>query len=250
MELNMLDEKHHNQIDLKNRLEELSALPGETAMDKDLAWDKLYMRLHKKPKHRINGWYWTAAACVLLTIFLLRIIGLNKEKNLVKNNSENTQIHSAMALQQPVKETNPMEAEMPVAKNKRTIQTNIQSAHKNPNSLLTRNGNSRHQLNDVPLSVRNSDQMPIQPPLQPNPVLVLNTAATAKAVPSISKKKLRVVHVNELDEPAEEDYTLVKNSGRHAFRIKWTEQHVPLNTSIETDHSGYAILKINLSSPN
>jgi hypothetical protein len=64
----MLHERPDESFHWKNKLEQLDHLPTEPAADKGELWKRLHARLSKKPNKTKPGWYWTAAACVLLGI--------------------------------------------------------------------------------------------------------------------------------------------------------------------------------------
>ena len=64
----MLHERHDEPFYWKNKLEDLDHLPKEPAADKADLWKRLHARLGQKAYKTKSGWYWTAAACVLLAI--------------------------------------------------------------------------------------------------------------------------------------------------------------------------------------
>ena len=79
----MLNENPNN-LNWKNKLDDVDGLSGEILPDKNAAWEKLHQRL--QPKHsRINAlWYWAAAACILLTIFISILPPNKKQEQFVK----------------------------------------------------------------------------------------------------------------------------------------------------------------------
>ena len=42
----------------------------EQEFDKAVAWEKLYERLNEKEPGKKAGWYWTAAACLVLVLII------------------------------------------------------------------------------------------------------------------------------------------------------------------------------------
>lgn len=46
----------------------LASAPGDTPLDKEHAWNKLQPRLSDKPVRKMTYWYCSAAACILLAI--------------------------------------------------------------------------------------------------------------------------------------------------------------------------------------
>ena len=77
----MLNEKHNDHHGWKNKLEGLTGLPGETALDKNAAWEKLHSRLQENPRKKKAVWYW-AAAC-LLAALSIPLMMVNKKENIV-----------------------------------------------------------------------------------------------------------------------------------------------------------------------
>ncbi|HZE83138.1 MAG TPA: hypothetical protein VE035_02470 [Puia sp.] len=53
-----------------NKLEDPDPPAAEPWTGKNAAWEKLYSRLHEKPRRRIPSWYWAAAACLLLVLYI------------------------------------------------------------------------------------------------------------------------------------------------------------------------------------
>ena len=60
------------------------------------------------------------------------------------------------------------------------------------------------------------------------------------------KKKLRVVHVNELGDPVEESTGIEHNVSTHYFRIRFANQEVYTSHPVSTE-KGITILKIKTS---
>ena len=53
----MINEKPNNNIDWKDKLDELESLAGEK-FNKEVSWEKLHARLQSKPKTKKMIWYW------------------------------------------------------------------------------------------------------------------------------------------------------------------------------------------------
>jgi hypothetical protein len=210
---------HNIQNNWTGLLENAEHFPAET-FNKNEAWDKLYKRLHNKPQHKIAKWYWMAAACLLIiaAIFLL----MNKQE------------------QQPSFATNPLHSNEPATGIvKKTVLTN--------------------ENNKELVSASKEDKKAVSPTLHKNNVAVIkietvtgrdldsvnNAALTKTAItPTIHfdsamatttppKKKLRVVHVNEIDQPAEES-TANQFIQKHGFefRIINNEIYNPSNVPV------------------
>ena len=155
-------------------------------IDKNQVWEKLYTNLHKKQSRKMQGWYWVAAACILLAIFIFGITGANKDKSLVKNNPENTPTQSPAIQPQPVKKINQMTSDNPVSKNKKIIQTipekNIPLSARGGNQT---NKQLRVQTNAAALPVQEEKPMPVQPKPQANPVPLLAQSSNQTPIQSM-----------------------------------------------------------------
>ena len=57
----------NSQNKWKTCLEDPENFPGETVPHKNEIWEKLYQRLHNKPRRKLLAWYW-AAACLLILV--------------------------------------------------------------------------------------------------------------------------------------------------------------------------------------
>src|SRR5450631_2335402 len=66
----MSNERPDNEISWGNKLDDPDGVSPEPWAGKDAAWEKLYSRLHEKPRRRIPFWYWAAAACLLGALYL------------------------------------------------------------------------------------------------------------------------------------------------------------------------------------
>lgn len=265
----MQEEKRNNPVNPGHNLDELSGIAGEVPLDKNLAWERLYPRLHKNGRRKMSGWYMMAAACILSVIFIFGINNLNKEKEMVKINPDNIEARNPAASRKPVKEANAVTGRIPLVKNEKTVREKESSinqnpvlspSHKNKIAELNTGRNPRKirpEMQNIPqpeagaLAEQHHDEELHQPPSQSTPAPVLNVNATAAATAAkVSKKKLRVVHVNELDEPAETNDNLAKNSGMHFFHLKWKEQPASPNSFSENSYIHNDLIKITLSSPN
>jgi hypothetical protein len=232
----MSDEKHHDLPGLKNKLETLSFLPEEPPMDKNDSWEKLYIRLHQKPNRKPFRWYWPAAACLLLAFSLFAWMKTNTKKNEATPADQNNLVVSRAA-------TPPQ--------NKKFIQPAPALAVvkiKNPRRLIPERKRIRIQPAKPSDPMVAEAAVTFQAPGPPGPPPLPEIGSVTKTVPFHAKKKLRVVHVNELDEPAEEN-NIANNIAHHAVRAKWFGQQQTVNFSPEAGRSGDGILKITLS-PN
>jgi hypothetical protein len=254
--------KQDNKIQPEFNLDELNGIPDETPLDKSLAWEKLYPRLHTPPRRKKVGWYWAAAAS--LCIMAIYGIGLHKEREMAGSNLKNRPgVNTAIQPPSTVK-ANPPYRKVPELKRNQVIQQEktgkrpSRSPEKNELQLTKKEANSLaySEYQPVPQS-ENADS--IEPKnSRPVPLSGLFRKAGSgvkeelanNANAGVLKKKLRVVHLNELDEPAEITNNLARNSGGHTLRVKWMEQMGYADKISEHTYSSNDLVKINLTSSN
>ncbi len=259
MEPIMPEEKHAESSGLKNKLEELSTLPGESPMDKNLAWDKLHLLLHKSQNRNIKIWYWAAAACLVISLIMASILETNKTGNPVNSHAANAVTQHRTNPEQLAKKQNPILRDETVSNNEKGIQKIIEKkqgrsviaiqSEKNNHSIV-RSNISLWTAKPESAQVLMVSHVPTPPLPQAGAAISLHDPATTKTNPFIAKGKLRVVHVNELDEPPPEDHKWVRNSGRLSLQLQLIGQNIPQNNYMESGHSENGILKISLPSSN
>lgn len=188
----MLNERAGKPGHWKDRLDSLDALPGEPWTGKSAAWDKLHARLHERPRRKKLPWWWLAAAAVLL-LFVAGVLLQERHagNGLVKNKPQPVYAPPITAPAAPVH---------PVA----------------PESLLV------IKNNPVSTAARTAVSRPRRLPKTPSPLTAVpvtaDTPATLQAriapradTPLLTrvavqpKKKLQVVHINELDGQGQDD---------------------------------------------
>lgn len=70
----------NTQNNWKILLENTGSSSGETIRDKDEIWEKLYSRLHKRPQRKLKSWYWVAA-CFLTVALGTVMFFVSKQKH-------------------------------------------------------------------------------------------------------------------------------------------------------------------------
>ena len=187
----MWQPKQNNFMDLDN----LTNLPGEATADKAALWQRLESRLQKKPQQKKAVWYW-AAACLLICITVPFLFNSNKNK-VVEAAIDNNNSRIKSDISQPNKivvpeniKLNTTEIELPpVVGNAPSLKNKIQMIETKQDSLVS----------NIPLP---SDLI-----VQDNSPTEIDTLA--KTIAITAKKKLSVVHINELEE---EDKIAAQNS--------------------------------------
>lgn len=237
----MINEKPNNNIDWKNKLDELESSSG-APFNKETAWNKLHERLEKKSNDRKILWYWIAAASLLL-LLVITFIQPKKEKGVIVKNEivqprreklippsvTNRQIDSVENIGAPLIENRVM-AIAHINKKKKIVSVNLPGI-KNENQLSVTVSNA-----DIAVQRTNTTQRAID--------TTFNIASTF-----ILKKKLKVVHINELGEPIEVPPDVAHNTIIHSFQFKLAGEEVYTNHPEKSNTSGITILK-SKNSPN
>ncbi|MEP7231048.1 MAG: hypothetical protein ABI691_12395 [Ginsengibacter sp.] len=235
----MQNENPNKDFHWKGKLEQLENLPGET-FNKEASWDKLHSRLKKKPVSRKVFWYWAAAACLLPALLTPWFLSNKKEPLIVKNIQE----------QQKIQFTAPVL--LPTYKDSISVTSSLHVKRK----LALGSIKSREIINTTVankmLKIENAEigkvSEKIARPEMLNPAA--NPADTESAIssPVAAKKKLRVVHINELGDPIEEIVATHKTEN-HSFQLKFANQEVYVNPAGDSRNGGVILLKTK-NSPN
>ncbi len=236
----MPNENPNNDFHWKNKLESLESLPGER-LDKEASWEKLHSRLRKSRNGKRALWYWAAAACLLLALLTPWFLLNKKEGVLVKNSGgqQKNQIPPAHLIPGGNKDSIAfisaisIEKEMPVSTIKKKNRINALVNH----GTLT--------IENVAVQ-KNSEEF-IKPEVPDNVIPSLDTQVSIIAIVP-EKKKLPVVHINELGDPVEE-LSVARKTERHSFQMKFANQEVFVNPSITSAKTGFTIYQ-QKNSPN
>ena len=228
----MPDEKANNPFHWKNKLDELTGIPGEPPFDQPAAWQALHDRLQKKPLPRVATKYWIAAACLLCVIILSGLMLTQPDVIIVKRATQSTRHFSPKPVTQPVSHEADAVAFQPVIKNK-PISPPIPKNNLHPSLVHAAVG--RPML--LPDTTDNT-LLAITIP-QPHDTMHLTAAAPAK-------KKLRVVHINELNNTVDDGH-LASNLAAASSKKSMSEDDAGLSLSRNASDN---ILKIKLSSSN
>lgn len=226
----MINEKPNNNINWKNKLEELEGSAGDV-FDKEASWEKLYSRLHSKPNNKKIIWYWAAAACLFFALFISFFFSNKKENVLVKNNlmqkkSNSSPRHVPMIY----KETPPVISSLPSG-NKKPVHS-----IKEIITLI----NYKTLPTEI---VQNKKEEIIIPDINNKAVMPVNAAISVVAnLPE--KKKLKVIHINELGDPVPESPNVARYAEHHSFEIKLLNQEVYTSPSNTSGYTGFNIFKI------
>jgi hypothetical protein len=181
----MLNENQNNQGSWKNKFEELEALQDQS-FDKEKAWAKLHNRLGQKNPQKKRIAYWTAAACLVVLVSMGWFFSMDKDVPVAiheqqKQNSPTGRTIASPA--QPGTKANPESTEKK--------QPAIQPKNKRREILVTPVSINTVSIPDLPIHPDNIDK-------SADEIGHTDSIAMATVVPP--KKKLRVIHINELGE--------------------------------------------------
>ena len=236
----MINEKPNNNINWEKKLDELESLPDEK-FDKDASWEKLHTRLQAKLKNKKIIWYWLAAACLFFGLFISIFLSNKKEFFLVKNNFLKKKINSPSSQKTLTinKDTSAVISSLSTTQNKILVHS-IKDIDK-----INTNINHKTIRTEI---VQNKNEENITKELNSNAVMPIDTAISIVAnLPE--KKKLKVVHINELGDPVSESPNIARYNEQHSFQFRFANQEVFENPYINSRSAGFTILTIK-NSPN
>ncbi|MFI5134169.1 MAG: hypothetical protein ACHQEB_07530 [Chitinophagales bacterium] len=223
-----MSNENPNSSHWRNKLEDLEHVPGET-YNKNAAWDKLHERLRGKQSSKKILWYWVAAACLL---FVLMIAFINYYKGGSKRSNNETATQHSKKTDSLISVANEENRDInintaPPLKDK--IVTITKKPDKKDQHTVSVQSISHARFNDT-VSIHLQD--PAIKALQ----IVDATSTAATALPS--KKKLDVVHINELGDPVPITPDMVHNINKHSFKIKLANEEVFAGPSIVSKTAG------------
>jgi len=182
----------------KNKLESLEGLRSEP-LDKNQAWNKLYTRLDDSPRRKYRWITWAVAASLVIAFLLLKFVNkndiiLNGDEISVKPNQPTPEIVDERKLINPVMQKIPEST---------GLNRPPQVAKKKPGSLPS----GTRPVEEKIIVVANEDTA------RNEQVLVKvesGQVAPAEIQTTPAKKKLRVVHINELGQEIKEDVMMAQ----------------------------------------
>lgn len=226
-----------NNMHWKNKLEDVEHLSTATLQDKNAAWEKLHSRLHQPPRRIKAIRYWAAAACLVIAIIVPLLTANKKQPGIVSNtNSLLPPATSKAAAEQrlPVKEN--VLTVVPANTKTVTIQTDQSINNKKINSGIASVKSATPstmiiEQKDTP--VRTIIILPVQIPV---------TEITTSVAVS-EKKKLKVVHINELGDPVFETRNIAYPDDYGVIQFKLINQQVYNSSPVSVNSVGFNISK-------
>ena len=227
----MLSKKLNDPFYWKNKLETLHCLPGEAVHKKDALWEKLHDRLQQKSVAGKAKWYWMAAGLLPLIIIAYMMV----------SNTENIG-----GKQETVKENTTKAAPsylLPASTEAVTLSVSAPVEKKQPVAVINSNVKSKTFIDTIKVNNAVVTLEKVTTDMTTNNLQPVDTVVTA-ATTAVAKKKLQVIHLNELETyPAQ--FTEPVN---YAQNIKFRKNKINnLNVAAQQNTIGF---KIKLSSKN
>jgi len=229
----MSNEKYNNTW--QDELDQLSSLPGEEATNYAALWDAVETRLHAKKNKKTSGWYWIAAACIISILFTIVLTSKDKRvlniQPIVQNKKENKEARV------PIIED---VAQMPVKTKLAGSEKNITHSRLKKQFLSKTGEQNLLSGEDKIAEIKTSYIDTSLSPIEAQPVEKSRPIVFTKL-----RKKLPVVHLNDLEAPLPVDVEVAENRERPGFRVRlFTRDMLP--TSASKDNG----LKVKLSPQN
>ena len=213
----MPDESRNNGDHWLKKLDNLEQPPGGL-FNKEASWGRLYNRMAGEKTGKHNRWYWIAAACLL---FISVIALINFHKVSPNSSLKQTVIGGAKKQDKPaLTKVNGAQISVGVKEIVKTKENVVI-----PSAQLAQPRHRRRVLAVSSTAQLNSSaglKLPDAEIKVPGPVNI--GAAVASALPV--KKKLEVVHINELGDPLGETPDFVHNIRNHKFKLANEEVYV------------------------
>ena len=194
---------------LQERLDALEHMPGELPFVKEAAWEKLYPRLGERPPRRTAKWY-PAVAALLLLAFLPLL--LNKRSTTIINNpvAHHTMPPPATHLKALVT------GRSGTVPSKLPVQRTAGIARKTAGSA-TRKKIYAAGIIQPSMVIANGGFTAVEAPVIKTPDTSVQLAVVS------SRKKLPVVHINELGKQEQENARFAAHSQHNFFRLKLSD---------------------------
>jgi hypothetical protein len=237
---NMISEEHNKEFHWKSKLDELDNVTGES-FNKAASWNKLHGRLRGIAGKKKVIWYWAAASLLFFIIIIPLLMPRTLETKVVKTKKP-AMNPNEIILKPAIYDKNILVK----------INNNVSPAKEKDKALLNKTYQKNHVavLNEVVKEIESREK-------NDNDLAIQTTVNSLQPIDSISstvihlaqKKKLPVVHINELGDPITAEPVMARNSDRHSFQMKFGNQEVFINPSVVSGESGIINLKTS-TSPN
>jgi hypothetical protein len=212
-------ENQNSPLHWKSKLEGLESLPGEALPDRNASWEKLYRRIETKNHSGRALWYRLAAAVLVLALLVPLFFTHTNTRPV-------TRPHANSGNTPPVYAAAPKDSVNPVKVPQRVSSGNAVAA--TSRTVIARRKRSPAT---VPSALHAYDTGTVSPAVVENGRLSDSSPDAANAIAAVPHiaKKLQVVHVNELGDPAWPPAEMAHNGGTHSFQIELGRQEIYSN---------------------
>ncbi|MEO6316162.1 MAG: hypothetical protein ABIU63_09450 [Chitinophagaceae bacterium] len=233
----MANEKQTDGLHWVNKLDQLDSLPGASMPDKNSSWERLHGRLHEKRRRKNHGWYWAAACFLLLSAWPL-LVKIKKQPVSLQNLVEQRQVPIQSI---PAIVINP--DMMPVITSKPPAKKEM----------------AYHSLKHTPNPIEKNKIDPGEGMIAADSKADSTTTtmsghgpdtAVALVAAMPAKKRLPVVHINELGKQEQENAKFASRTQWPAFQIRFLNQENNSGTSTAPVHTASDILQIKIPLKN
>lgn len=240
MESIMSNENHNSTENWSRKLEDLDSLAEATMFDKNASWEKLFVRLGGKKRGKKAIWYWVAAACILFALMIPLLFSSNKIHRSGKDAISQRQPEIKTFMRKMPDKTDSIKTVNPALSGENGMAI-ANKSYKTGNRVIFRKPINKIRLYDT-VSMQNLVSGTVD-----NPIKTIDTAAYfATTIPV--KKKLPVVHINELGDPVNVPEEVARNSDNRSFLfLKLASQEVYSNSSAPATKD---FATINLKTPS
>ena len=223
----MSNEDQDKNIHWRSKLESMEHSPGE-AFNKNGSWNKLHERL-QDGKKKMPLWYWVAAACLF---FALMITWLMNDKTQPQISKINTPVKQQDKLVTPI---SPQENTVvnDVAPVKKSRVNPVVKANRTVHHVIPAQTFSKIDFNDAVTSQLKDE--PVEKSLQ-----IPNTAITV-SLPAVQKKKLSVVHVNELGGSNNESPNVARHIDKRIIQFEIAKGEAITNSPVVSQNTDFTI---------
>ena len=228
----------NSQNNWKTSLENPDNFPGETVPHKNEVWEKLYQKLHKKPRRKLLAWYWAAACLVILASGTVLVFVNGKRQQ-----QAFSVLPSTLQNQLPPTTENVLRKEQKNSKN-----VLLPSKQKNQNLVPAQKNNTAVTIPAVGHDLFTDSIVKELPDLVITSNIINDSSTISITVVTPAKKKLRVVHLNEIGQPVEEPTVNNRFAEKHGlgWRIINAEIYNPVYGS--STNNGLILTKPRTSS--
>jgi len=222
----------------QQRLDELDSIPGEPMQDKKPVWEKLQVRLETRPARRKKFFYWAAAAAIIL-ISLIPWIGSDEQADGIKQAQQNDSKNNPGSL------TNKQQ-------NNTTVESTAATITIQPKKIITATPATK-KIKIIPVVEKGNQTVFENPNEKPTAQISIISSVpvvdTVKNIAVVAKKKLPVVHINELGNG---NRLTTNNSALDNFKrfIRPSNKDVSIETPANSRFNGDHIIIKNVNPQN